>query len=307
MGFYRVLLIMAPRRNVPVLQVLVSVLVLFKAIQSGVVFQQNDLSSPLDDVVGEKLDALSFNVQIFGQSKISKPDVVQILIEIFDRSDVSMMMEIRDSAQTAFPEFVSQLNAYSGHTYNWTVGDRKGRSSSKEQYGWIWRVDKVELEGFLEYNDTDDNMERPPSVAQFKTLESGRKFVWVASHTQPSNTLAEMNALVDVYDVSTDYFGTDNAIKSGDLNAACSYCGSSCWADNQLLIDQRFFWIVSTYANTTVAKSSCAYDRVVLAGKQMTQQVRNAHVFRYDLAWDVEYQLVKDVSDHYPIEFEIFI
>merc|ERR1711976_1093858 len=255
----------------------------------------------------DTLNAMSFNVQIFGQTKMSKTDVVSVLLKIFDRQDVSLMMEIRDSAGTAFPEFVKQLNEYSEFNYNFTVGARKGQSSSKEQYGFIWRTDKVEFVQLYEYPDNNNTFQRPPSIVQFKSKATNRDFIYIPIHTQPDNTVAEMNGLVNVYDNSVSHFKTNNAIIAGDMNAGCSYVCKSCWKNVNLLTDQRFFWTVSSYANTTVASSQCPYDRVVLAGEQMTKQVRNAHVFRYDLVWDVPYSLVKDVSDHYPIEFEIFI
>ena len=255
----------------------------------------------------ESLNAMSFNVQIFGVSKMGKPDVVAVLLDIFDRQDVSMMMEIRDASEESFPNFVQALNKYSQFNYNWTVGDRKGQSSSKEQYGFIWRTDKVKFLQMYEYPDTDLTFQRPPSVAQFQSIATGRTFLYIPIHTQPDNTIAEMNGLVDVYEASSAFYDTENAIIAGDFNAGCNYVCKTCWSDITLFTDQRFFWTVSSYANTTVAGSQCPYDRVVLAGKQMTKQVRNAHVFRYDLAWNLPHSLVKDVRDHYPIEFEIII
>merc|ERR1711879_532667 len=233
------------------------------------------------------LNAMSFNVQIFGQTKMTKTDVVSVLLKIFDRQDVSMMMEIRDSSEKAFPDFVAQLNEYSQFNYNYTVGTRKGQSSSKEQYGFIWRTDRVKFLELWEYEDPTAEFQRPPSVAQFQAIETGRTFVYIPIHTQPDNTVAEISALVDVYDAASQHFNTKNAVIAGDMNAGCSYVCKSCWSSVKLLTDQRFFWTVSSYANTTVASSQCPYDRVVLAGQQMTKQARNAHVFRYDLAWNI--------------------
>merc|ERR1712110_236452 len=142
---------------------------------------------------------MSFNVQIFGVTKMGKSDVVSVLLKIFERNDVSMMMEIRDSSETAFPQFVSDLNEYSEFNFNFTTGARKGQSSSKEQYGFIWRTDKVEFLQLYEYPDTDFTFQRPPSVAQFQSKSTGRTFIWIPIHTQPDNTVAEMSGLVQVY------------------------------------------------------------------------------------------------------------
>ena len=48
------------------------------------------------------------------------------------------VQEIRDSSETALPQFVAALNenvSWTGRQYNYTVGLRHGSSSSKEQYG----------------------------------------------------------------------------------------------------------------------------------------------------------------------------
>lgn len=262
---------------------------------------------PADGAVYDTIKACTFNVQIFGQTKMSKPDVVQILLQIFDRYDLTSMQEIRDSAETAFPEFVRQLNEYSQHTYGWAVGVRKGKSSSKEQYGFVYRVDKLKLVEIYEWEDTDDIFQRPPSVAQFEDLQTGLTFVYIPIHTDPGDAVAEMNGLVSVYNDVTTYFDTDNAIIAGDFNAGYTYVCKSCWVNVELLTDQRFFWIISTYANTTVAKSQNAYDRIVLGGEHMVQQARNPHVFRYDTLWNIDAELAKDVSDHYPVGYEIYL
>ena len=52
------------------------------------------------------LNVASFNIQVFGVSKMSKPDVVEILLKILDRYDMTFIQEIRDSSNTAFPDLV---------------------------------------------------------------------------------------------------------------------------------------------------------------------------------------------------------
>jgi len=268
---------------------------------------KNNLHQTNSDEVPYYLKMLSFNVQIFGVTKMSKPEVVDYLVRIFDRYDVSMMMEIRDSSQESFPEFVRLLNERSKYTYAGDVGERLGRSSSKEQYGFIWRTDKVELLRIWQYPDDEDIFQRPPSVAVFKDLHTSCNVTFIPIHTSPDDTINEMNGLVKVYDTVAKELSITNAIIAGDFNAGCSYVCQSCWKDVELFTDQRFYWLVSSYANTTVASSQCPYDRVVLAGRVATKVVNHAVVFRYDKLWNVDHELVKDISDHYPVQFEIYL
>jgi len=253
------------------------------------------------------LDLMSFNCQIFGKTKFSKPDVVEILLNIFDRNDVSMMMEIREKDQESFPAFVAMLNEFSEHTYNATMSDRKGRSQSQEQYGFIWRTDKVQLVELWENLEEDDEFEREPVVARFLDLTTNKIFSYLAIHISPRDAIPELNALVNVYDKFKKRYNTYELFMAGDYNADCNYVCKSCWNQVDLFTDQRFYWLVSTYANTTAAQSSCAYDRVVAAGELMSRIVRDAHVFRYDLAYGLNISLTKNVSDHYPMEFKLFL
>ena len=50
-----------------------------------------------------------------------------------------MVQEIRDSEETAFPELVSRVNEVSSDEYLFVQSERTGRSSSKEQYGYIYK------------------------------------------------------------------------------------------------------------------------------------------------------------------------
>jgi len=93
----------------------------------------------------------AFNIQVFGQSKMDKPDVVDILVQIVQRYDILMIQEIRDKAQTALPELVADVNKVSTVQYDFVVSPRTGRTSSKEQYGYIFRSDKVKVHGVYQW------------------------------------------------------------------------------------------------------------------------------------------------------------
>lgn len=175
------------------------------------------------------LKMLSFNVQVFGVTKMSKQPVVDLLVDIFSRYDIGMMMEIRDSSNTSFWQLVDDINNSvkdkgNDYSYAGVVSDRFGRSSSKEQYGYIYRTDKVTFENMWQYDDSkDDIFERPPCVATFTDNNFGKKINYLAIHTSPSYAVAEMNGLVDVYNQFSKTYSTDELILAGDFNAGCSY------------------------------------------------------------------------------------
>ena len=58
----------------------------------------------------ETLRIGAFNIQVFGISKVSKPDVMDILADIIRIYDIIAIQEIRDASQTALPAFVDTIN-----------------------------------------------------------------------------------------------------------------------------------------------------------------------------------------------------
>lgn len=262
-------------------------------------------SQPTDQVNSIKI--ASFNIQIFGVSKMSKPDVVDVLVKILARYDMTMVMEIRDSSQESFPELVNQLKKYSGKNYEYVVSPRTGRSSSKEQYGFIYRTDRMFVSNEWQYPDLANNFERPPYVVTFEliqpTTHAGGLLTIIPCHAKPDDAIAEMNALVDVYDAVEEMFENPNAIIMGDLNADCSYVCSTCWKDVDLWNDSRFTWFVNNDADTTSGNSDCAYDRIIAAGTWLPRATCCAVPFNYQTAYGLDDQLTKDVSDHYPVEW----
>jgi endonuclease/exonuclease/phosphatase family metal-dependent hydrolase len=264
---------------------------------------------PSINATSSKIELGSFNIQIFGISKMGKPDVVDILLKILSRYDMCLVMEIRDSSETAFPDLVSQLKEYSGKNYAYIVGPRVGRSSSKEQYGFIYRTDRMFVHESWQYPDLADQFERPPFLVTFELIQptshSGNFLTIIPTHTKPDNAVDEMNALVDVYDAWEEKSENANAIIMGDFNADCSYVCKSCWSNVDMYNDDRFTWYVDTDVDTTSGNSDCAYDRVVAAGDWLPRATCCATPFDYQVAYGLSDQLTKDVSDHYPIEWTL--
>ena len=56
------------------------------------------------------ITAASFNIEIFGQTKASKPEVMEILVDIIRQYDIVAIQQIRDKAQTAILVLRDQIN-----------------------------------------------------------------------------------------------------------------------------------------------------------------------------------------------------
>ncbi|MBM4058125.1 MAG: hypothetical protein FJ275_07815, partial [Planctomycetes bacterium] len=108
----------------------------------------------------------SFNIQVFGESKLSKPDVVEVLTRVVRKFDVVAVQEVRAKSDDVVPRFVQAVNA-DGSRYHFVIGPREGRTSSKEQYTFIYDTTRIEVDpsSLGTIPDPSGRLHRPPLVA----------------------------------------------------------------------------------------------------------------------------------------------
>ena len=70
----------------------------------------------------------SFNIQVFGTSKLGKAWIVNILSQIVRQFDVVAIQEVRSKDDRILPEFVTAINA-DGSQYSYLIGPRLGARS----------------------------------------------------------------------------------------------------------------------------------------------------------------------------------
>ena len=90
--------------------------------------------------------------------------------------------------------------------------------------------------------------------------------------TQPSDTVAEMEALMDVHAAVQQHWNTDNILIMGDLNADCSYASGTALAGLSLRTDPRFTWLIGDDVDTYTKSNDCAYDRCAVRSTPRPQK-----------------------------------
>ena len=75
---------------------------------------------------GETIRVGSFNIQVFGESKLAKPHVMRRLADIARRFDILAIQEVRSINQDILPTFVEMINE-NGARYDYVIGPRIGR------------------------------------------------------------------------------------------------------------------------------------------------------------------------------------
>ena len=133
------------------------------------------------------------------------------------------------------------------------------------------------------------------------------QFSLIAAHISPSDAVAELTHLVAAYNETVSQWNVTDSLLLGDFNAGCSYVAKKAWDQIALWTDERFTWLLDNSVDTTVAASSCPYDRFVVAGSALLSSVINgsANVFRFDSEYNLTSDEADDVSDHYPIELDL--
>ena len=180
--------------------------------------------SPTASPLVQTIKIATFNIQVFGTSKLQKTPVMQVLADVVRRFDVVAIQEVRSTDDTVVPQFVSLINA-TGVRYDFVIGPRLGRTNSKEQYAILFDTSRIEIDPSSVYTaaDPQDLLHREPLVARFRprVVPPNQAFTFslVNIHTDPDETDSELDALAGVFTgVQGNGSGEDDVILLGDLN-----------------------------------------------------------------------------------------
>lgn len=260
------------------------------------------------------LKLCSFNVKTFGEAKKENAEAMDIIVKIIKRCDIMLLMEIKDSSNIIGPSLMEKLNGLRrATTYTYVISPRLGRNKYKEQYVFIYKEKLVTVKKCYLYHDTqtrdEDVFSREPFVVWFQSPHTAIKdFIIIPLHTTPETSVKEIDELVDVYTYVNRRWKAENYIFMGDFNAGCSYVPKKAWKNIRLRTDPNFVWLIGDNEDTTVKKSTkCAYDRIVLRGQEIVDSVvpKSSSVFNFEKAYGLTEEQALEVSDHYPIEFQL--
>jgi len=254
----------------------------------------NDKAPPV--VVDGSIKVAAFNVQVFGQSKRSKPAIMAILARTAREFDVMLVQEIRDASETTAQYYLDAINDMPGIDYSMVSSPRLGRSSSKEAYAFYYRASTVEHISDYVWNDTGDVFEREPYIASFRS--GNFDFVLVGIHVKPDDAEAEIGALAQVYAaILAGNPDERDIIILGDFNADGSYFDEG---GASPLKTSQFTWVITNNMDT-MTRTGFTYDRIVIPNAT-THEFDRAEVFRFDSVFGiVDQELIEDVSDHFPV------
>lgn len=252
----------------------------------------------------------AFNIQTFGETKMSNDTLSDYIVQILNRYDIVLVQEVRDSHLTAVGKLLDRLNQDDPNAYQYVVSEPLGRSSYKERYLFLFRPDQVSVLDSYQYDDGcepcgNDTFSREPAIIKFSSLSTEvKEFAIVPLHAAPLDAVAEIDSLYDVYLDVRQKWDLEDIMLMGDFNAGCSYVPSSHWSSIRLRTSPAFQWLIPDTADTTVTSTHCPYDRIVVAGTLLQQAIvpDSAGPFDFQAAYGLSTQIARAISDHYPVE-----
>jgi len=253
----------------------------------------------------DKLTIASFNLKVFGPTKAANAKVLDIMGQIIRRFDIVAVQEIRDSSGAAVVALKNAVNS-TGVNYDYEIGPREGRTSSKEQYAFFFNTATIEaLPGAYVFNEGGtDTFESEPYIAQFKAKRGSFDFTLIDIHTKPEDATAEITYLPTVISQAVTATGEQDVICLGDFNADGSYFNESTYTS--IFPTITYNWLISNTVDTTIAASSNTYDRIVTLRACDEDFSGNTGVFHFDQEIQLGGLPPGDVSDHYPIFAEFW-
>ncbi len=260
---------------------------------------------PVTRTTGPTIRIASFNIQVLGESKGSKPQVMSVLAQVVQRFDVIAIQELRAQTTGVVDHLVSLANR-GGRQYRYVAGPRLGRTNSKEQYVFVYDASRINLDpaSVVTVPDPQDFLHREPTIARFQVrVEPGRtgfSFILANIHTDPDETDQELDALDDVFvSLQKNAWREDDVILLGDLNVDYKHLGQLGQLPNIA------YTVRGEPTNTRGTKS---YDNIVFDRTATTEFVGVAGVFNLQREFGLSMDEAIDVSDHLPVwaEFDAY-
>lgn len=247
---------------------------------------------------GEPIHIASFNIQVFGESKLQEAWVVEVLAQVVRLFDVVAIQEVRAKSDDVLPRFLQAVNAR-GARYHYVVGPRLGRTNSKEQYAFVYNTERIEVDpsSVVTLNDPEDRMHREPLIGRFRARcyppEAGFTFWLVDVHTDPDEVPQEVEALSYAFEaVQRANVGEDDVIMLGDFNAS----------EKQLGRLGQLRGIHCAVTNTmTNTRRNKAYDNLIFQWPATAEFTGRWGVLDLQQQFGLTVEQALKVSDHLPV------
>lgn len=255
----------------------------------------------------------SFNLRRYSISKATSTKSTNTYIaKILKRYDLVFLQEIIDPSNDnrVINQLLNHLHKQSKSIkYEAIVSPTLGSTSYKERLVYLYRKksSKFQILSSYVYNGTiSKQFERAPFILHIKLASFG-EIIFIGVHLKPTNVYNEFLLL---HQVINEFKKRTSMILLGDFNADCSYLNNQKKNDLKKNYFSDFQWLIDDHIETNLLQS-CSYDRILVtsdenSGKKINWKPKTIGVFPFDKKFHLTKENALQVSDHYPVEVDIY-
>lgn len=252
----------------------------------------------------------SFNMQIFGKTKLRRSNTMSVLAGIASNFDIIALQEVGSNRSSASEEtcieimdtYLAEINEIAGENlYSYICGN---------QYAIVYRTDRIGLNDYTLY-DGDESFSYTPLIANFKTIEEGTNFDFslITIHTSPNLAEDEIPALKEVIAETEILYKEPDVICLGDFNADGTYYDEGNTDFLSGFDEDLYITGIPNNFDTTIAESENTYDRIQMTASLDSDFTGKSGVFKFENYYDISLcegtkktsGTTKSISDHYPV------
>ena len=272
---------------------------------------EKELNNPNKNVETNNASELfigSFFIDNFNKVKLFTEEISNTIIKIIQRYDLISIQGIQSSKKD-LEKFLKDINKQTNSSYKFILSKRAGRSKDKEKYAYFYKKDIISVIDSYTYDDgsekeNNDIFEREPFIGLFKFGE--HSFSNISIHTHPNDSENEIDDLQKVYTHHKKKSGNSNILLMGNMYADCDNVKDNIKNQLSLFKDTRFYWFINDDQDTSTLDTHCAYDRLIGSEEILNNHIQNSsQVFLFDKEFNVNNELTKKISSHYPVEMKL--
>lgn len=254
----------------------------------------------------------SFNLRRYSLSKATSTNGTNLYIpQIIQRFDLIFLQEIIDISNDnrVVTLLLNHLHKKSKlQKYEAIISPPLGSTSYKERLVYLYKkkLSKMKILSSYVYNGSvSKSFERPPFILRIQ-LSSG-PITFIGAHLKPDSVYNEFRALRTVIDELKE---KSSIILLGDFNADCSYLNNAKKKEIRNTYFKEFQWLIDDRTETNLLES-CSYDRIIVSSgvnpwKKVNWKANTNGTFQFDKKFKLTKQSALHVSDHYPVEVDIY-
>jgi len=255
----------------------------------------------------------SFNLRRYSISKATSSISINTYIsKILKRYDLVFLQEIIDPSNEnrVINQLLNHIHKQSKSIkYEAIISPPLGSTSYKERLVYLYRKksSKIEIISSYVYNGSVSKLfERSPFILHIKLLSFG-EIIFLGVHLKPDNVYNEFRYLRTVIN---EFKEKSSIILFGDFNADCSYLNNAKKKEIKKSYFNEFQWLIDDRTETNLLQS-CSYDRIIVSTgenqwKKINWKSKTNGTFAFDKIFHLTKQIALQISDHYPVEVEIY-